>query len=363
MVVFLVSLSGCLYVFADELKEYFYRDRMYVQAGDGVVIQPFSLLYKNAQKALGKDQPITRCEIYPSSDRSWIFRASETNPRGIGYWNYYKYYYRVYINPYNGQVIHVEDTRNEFFQLSLSVHMNLLLGAFIGGPIVGYSTLIFFLLLISGLVLWWPKKWKFKSLKKSFIMKRHSSPKRFNYDLHNILGFYTLLPAALICVTGLVYSFEWADQSIQYIFNKGSAVSKRVTPKSSPNTAYLPGVLNKTIAGLLVKHKDADVFSLRFRKDETAPLDVQVRLASSRTHLFEWYYFDRNTGRLLTNYGHDDLWGGEKIRSLNYDLHVGSFGGLGTKILAFFFSMICASLPVTGFFIWYNKERKKRKSI
>jgi len=45
---------------------------------------------------------------------------------------------------------------------------------------------------------------------------------------------------------------------------------------------------------------------------------------------------------------------------MNFDLHLGFFMGLPGKILAFLASLICASLPVTGFLIWYNRKWGKR---
>ena len=45
---------------------------------------------------------------------------------------------------------------------------------------------------------------------------------------------------------------------------------------------------------------------------------------------------------------------------MNYDLHTGAFAGIPTKLLAFFISLICAAMPVTGFLVWYNKGKKKK---
>ena len=42
---------------------------------------------------------------------------------------------------------------------------------------------------------------------------------------------------------------------------------------------------------------------------------------------------------------------------MNYDIHVGAIGGLTGKIIAFIVSLICASLPVTGFLVWWMKRR------
>jgi uncharacterized iron-regulated membrane protein len=49
---------------------------------------------------------------------------------------------------------------------------------------------------------------------------------------------------------------------------------------------------------------------------------------------------------------------GEKAAAVNYDLHVGSILGLPGKILAFFASLIAASLPLSGFYIWWGRKNK-----
>jgi uncharacterized iron-regulated membrane protein len=46
---------------------------------------------------------------------------------------------------------------------------------------------------------------------------------------------------------------------------------------------------------------------------------------------------------------------------MNYDIHTGAIIGLPGKILAFFASLIAASLPVTGFMIWLGRRNKKKK--
>ncbi|WP_214225513.1 PepSY-associated TM helix domain-containing protein [Pedobacter sp. B4-66] len=361
LVVLIVSITGCINVFSDELKEYFYHKRYYVETEGNPKFLNFSELRDRAQKALGPDIKISRSEIYPAKGRTWVFRASLTDKKAIGHWNYYKYYYRVYINPYNGEIVHIEDSKNEFFQLVLNLHMNLLLGDAVGSMVTGISALCFFVLLLSGLILWFPRKWKAKAFKKGLIFKRSVGIKRLNYDLHNILGFYILIPAILICITGLVFAFPWADKSVQFVANGGKTVKKRIIPLSTPNEFYHPKTTDSAIAHLFQVYPQADVLSIRVREKNTDPMDVQVRLAKNRTHVFEWHYFDRNTGKLLMKYGDQDVKGGEKFKSMNYDLHTGAFAGIPTKLLAFFVSLICAAMPVTGFLIWYNKGKKSKK--
>lgn len=75
-------------------------------------------------------------------------------------------------------------------------------------------------------------------------------------------------------------------------------------------------------------------------------------------------YFDSSTLELLpksqkyVSYERFSKW----LMRSNYSLHVGAIGGLSTKIIYFIASLICASLPVTGFIIWYNRKWGKKKS-
>lgn len=361
LVVLIVSFTACVNVFSDELKEYFYHDKYYVKASSGTPFIPFSELRDNAQKALGPKIKISRSEIYPGKGRTWIFRASLTDKKSIGYWNYYKYYYRVYMNPYTGEVVYIENTKNEFFQLVLNLHMNLLLGEPVGTLITGISVLCFFVLLLTGLVIWFPRKWTAKGFKKGLLINPRVGIKRLVYDLHIVLGFYALLPALLIALTGLVFAFAWADASVQFVANGAKVIEKRKIPKSTPNDAYPTAPMDSVVTSLLYQHSKADVLSIRFREKETDPLDVQVRLARNRTHLFEWYYFDRNTGKMLMHYNDRNVVGGEQFRSMNYDLHTGAFSGIPTKIIAFLIALICSAMPVTGFLMWYNKANGKKK--
>jgi uncharacterized iron-regulated membrane protein len=65
---------------------------------------------------------------------------------------------------------------------------------------------------------------------------------------------------------------------------------------------------------------------------------------------------------MLTRTSFATMNNGEKIVALNYDLHVGSIAGLPGKTFAFLASLIAASLPLTGFYIWWGRKNKKQPS-
>jgi len=358
VVVFILSVTGCVYVFQDELKLAVYPERYYIENTESTQ-EPLavSVLLNKAQRALGSEQKITRLDLFPDKNRTWIFRAAKTNEQAFGHWNYQEYYKRVFVNPYSGEVQAVENTKYEFFQVVLQLHLNLLLGKKIGHPIVGISTILFTVLLLSGIVLWWPKQWKWYNLKKRLTLSFSVNWKRLIYDLHNVLGFYALWIALLFAITGLAFAYPGFKKSYVSIFN---AVDNRTIASNQQEPSTNIFNLDDALSYTLAKHVQADMMSLRL-KPSGDKQDIQVRLQKDQTGKFVWYYFNFTDGVL------DDLKSsetnrlGDQMGAMNYDLHVGNFGGRGTKILYFLMSLICASLPVSGYLMWMNKSRKKKR--
>ncbi|MNV67831.1 hypothetical protein D3C71_1606450 [compost metagenome] len=73
--------------------------------------------------------------------------------------------------------------------------------------------------------------------------------------------------------------------------------------------------------------------------------------------------FDRNTLELTGRKQGpiDDANATEWLMRSNYALHTGFIGGMTTKIIYFLASLICATLPITGFYIWWGKKKKTVK--
>jgi len=74
----------------------------------------------------------------------------------------------------------------------------------------------------------------------------------------------------------------------------------------------------------------------------------------------DYFFFDNYTAKLLQYLPDSKKSAGLKLNDLNYDIHVGQVLGLTGKIIAFLASLICATLPVTGFIVWMGKRKKKK---
>ena len=75
------------------------------------------------------------------------------------------------------------------------------------------------------------------------------------------------------------------------------------------------------------------------------------------------YYYDQYTLELYRVQGDrfSEANFADQLYMLIYDIHVGAALGLPGKILAFFVSLISASLPITGFLVWWNKKKNPKK--
>lgn len=346
LVVFILGITGAIYTFEDEIRQLVYKDRLYVEIPAGAERLPLSKLLPIAEQAMGKDRKISRAELSQQPGRTYMFRAMKLDREAFGYWNYYKYYRKVYLDPYTGKVVFRENAKREFFTVVLALHMNLLLGNTVGHFVVRWSVVCFVMLLISGLVLWWPKNLKPRQLKKSFKVKWNAKFKRLNYDLHNVFGFYSFLVLMIIALTGLMWSFELTTEK------KAKVLSDTIQP---PATMPADLILDQALKA----SPETVYFLYNFPSAKSGTVNVSAYRDDMRLYDRVQYKFDRYSGALLQK--------GEpftrlpltsKVVAMNFDLHTGSVLGLTGKILAFFAGLIAAGLPVTGFLIWWKRGKK-----
>lgn len=110
-----------------------------------------------------------------------------------------------FINPYTGEITGIDDGKG-FFMKMMRLHRWLLDeykrdGSFAWGKtIVGYSTLVLVIIIISGLVIWYPRNKKV--LKNRLKIKTKAGWFRFLYDLHVSGGFYAALLLLVLALTG-----------------------------------------------------------------------------------------------------------------------------------------------------------------
>lgn len=361
IVVFIVSITGCLYAFQKEISR-ITQPYQFVPVETQPYLPPSRLkhiaeLHQFGDKA-GKPGKIINAIQYPGKGKAAIatYRDKKTG------------YMMIYLDPYSGSVLKVKALEKDFFRIILTGHYNLWLPRETGQQVVCWGTMIFVVLLITGLVMWWPRNLRKANVNKSFKVKWKASFKRVNYDLHNVLGFYVFTGALIIAITGLYFGFKWVPKTIYWVASGGKQLPERRGAVFS-DTTHLP------VQTALYSPEDSVWASLRRGYTSDGSLQISFAQKQSDAITASWNpqegtfyknhtrYFDRYSlqeipGKTLYNKPFEECSGADKLVRMNFDIHVGAIGGIAGKCIAFLISLISGSLPITGFIIWWGKKRK-----
>ncbi|MCD2425142.1 PepSY domain-containing protein [Niabella pedocola] len=370
ILVFIIAITGCLYVFKDEIENQLRKNAIFHHEPsiETKTVLPLKTLETMVQQQCREPYQVHWVDVPVDKKRSYQFFYYETNPRAWNYFSEYIIYKSVYVNPFTGKVLAVYDEKNGFFNIVKIIHWSFLLNSGWGKYVTGIPVLIFLVMLITGIILWWPKNKKARKQRFWFQWKNVKAWRRKNYDLHSILGFYASFIALLLAITGLFYAFAFIQNAIYFGFSGG----KTTMPDFSHITTKAPDSLRNTHTIDKMAHQVEALYPTAFSysidlgnehmDDHEHPnFSIYVKQLGYSYHIMHQLIFDENSGALLKNYNYKEKNLGEKAVGANYDVHVGAILGLPTKIIAFVASLICASLPVTGFLVWYGRRRKKKK--
>lgn len=350
LVVFLVSITGCLYAFQQEIQDATQPFRF--SKIENKKVLPPSVFEAKAKKTLPKAH--LHAINYPAKGRSVesIFYGFDPD-----------HYYIIYHNPYTAKIIHVQNMEETFFRWVLDGHYYLWLPPKIGQPITSYATLIFVFMLITGIILWWPKNKVAAKQRFWFRWKGSTQWRRKNYDLHNILGFYSSFILLIIAVTGIFFGIHWFTHLIY------SAAGGEKNLLFTEPTSQKPAAINfnKPVIDLVWEKMKADhpkAVSLEIHavESDTAAIGANVNMQEGVFWSTDYRYFDQYTLKEIpvnTVYGRlKDANTADKLIRMTYDIHTGGIFGFSGKLLAFLLSLVAASLPVSGFLIWWGRKQK-----
>lgn len=101
------------------------------------------------------------------------------------------------------------------------------------------ANLVFAFILITGAVLWWPRKWKWPLVKTQLFFRRGlSNAKARHYNWHHVLAAWAFVPLLTIVATGIVFSYGWANRLVYAAY--GEAPPKRSNAPAEPSTVTEP---------------------------------------------------------------------------------------------------------------------------
>jgi uncharacterized iron-regulated membrane protein len=368
LVILSCCLTGAILVFEKDLQMALNKKRYYVEAATNKL--SIDQLTENVQKSF-PGAKVNGVKIYEDAKRSAEINVSfppkkegtkatsntdvQTKPampqRQPGY--------TIFVNPYTGAVLEKYNYRETWFYQVFAFH-RWLSGSesSIGKLITGISTLIFLFILITGIILWWPKTKKI--LKQRLKIKWNAGWKRINHDLHLVFGFYSAIFLFIFAFTALAWSFEWFNNGIYKVTN--SPLKAPAPPKST----YIADAKRISFDNALLSAKtvyaNAEFYNITMPKDSAEVVNVTA-LNKNAAHesATDAVYIDQYSGKVVSKMEFGERSLGAKARSFFKPVHTGSIWGTPSKIVAFIVCLLGVTFPITGVIMWINRTSKKRK--
>ncbi len=127
------------------------------------------------------------------------------------------------LNPYTGDAIEDASTATRGFMSTMRSWHRWIGGdsSSIGALLIDYSNLLFVFIIVSGLYLWLPAVWRWRTVRGVLLFqRRYVNAKVRDFNWHHVLGIWMLLPLFLIAVSGAVISFPWASNLVYAAFGE-----------------------------------------------------------------------------------------------------------------------------------------------
>ena len=353
----LVCLTGAIVAFTEEALNIANREHLHVTPRNTPKV-PMETVLETYRKAYPKEMVFVMNE-YRQPDRAYDFFSAVQNEKNPDAFGGYK---MVYADPYTGKILHVDKGTLEFLVLAVGLHTTLLMGDF-GHDLIRYCTLLFFVQLVAGVILWWPRNGA--ALNGAVRVKWNSGKRRRLYDSHRTLGFYAAAGLLVMVATALFMSWTWISRPVTAAFGGEPSLihdhdEEHAHERRKEGPEFSLQALGQRV---FAEQPGANQLTYNLPFPDTAAT-VTVLTHSGSTFLNfavgTPQEFDRVTGEKDMSPEARGEARNAKIFATNLLIHMGFWGGTPTKILYFILGLMGASLPVTGFFLWYGKYKRRK---
>lgn len=239
-------------------------------------------------------------------------------------------------------------------------HINLHLGE-LGAWLVSWSVVILVIILITGLILWWPG-WR-----RHLWFAIRNRGKLLLFDLHRVFGVLTTPVILLMSITGLVWSFPNIASKAVHFTTLDWHVAESALPPSEAKSR-VPRQVRRPIsdAKLLDKAKawapdEAFVFYITYPTEPDENRQVRMQLGFNPAPFGKVYriYFDQYSGEILGTESPDGSLADQFLNHWNDILHFGTFGGWPTMIIWTIIPLFIPFFAISGLVLWRRRVGRK----
>ena len=248
---------------------------------------------------------------------------------------------QVFLEPQHGNILKARGSNDTVMSWLSKFHNSFHLGK-TGEWLLGFFALIFLVSIITGLVLFR------KNIVAVLLFKKAVYKKN---NLHQLIGVYALLFNLMIAVTGF-----WMQR---YIFKKEFYAVDNYTPvlKTSPSLSFK---FDSAYTKVKKQYTDFTAYVIYFaqsNKGKTAVYGSRSSNAYIHSKKFADAIFLDSAGSIAKTRFVNEISDNDRYDITNSQLHMGRFGGMGIKIIYFFFGLSGALLSITGFLLWWRRRK------
>ena len=276
----------------------------------------------------------------------------------------------VLLNPYTGAMLgEASKQSREFFSVVKRWHRSL--GAqgenrAMGRAFTDACNLAFLFIVISGPILWWPKKWTWSRVKPVVLFRREVDGRARDWNWHNVIGVWCAIPLFIIVLSGVIMSYRWANDALYRITGNEppaprSGGSSGRPGRSGPGGQDSLAGLNDYWSQAEQRVSDWKSISLRLPDSPVAPLAFAIDSGNGgQPQNRATLTFSRKSGETRwQTFSSNNL--GRQLRTLARFSHTGEAGGTLGIIIAFLASSGAAVLAATGIMLAVRRAYRWRQ--
>lgn len=374
LLVALVGLSGSALVFIEDIVEWENGDILFPENAPAEIdIRPEQVdLW--IERALEEYPQLEEVETVEFPNAGHVPATVPTLVSHIKTEDGSERHFLVSVHPGTDEFIGAMELEKNLWIFLIFFHFTLLVPFGFQG--VAWSSLLAFVSLLTGLILWWPRA-TLRHWKNAFRFPTARKGRAFWLQWHNALGVYLLLPMIVVLYTGIyLVKPHWFEPAIEKVSDirdikfqmpaedeehdhehgDGPGHSHEAGEEKSPGIS--PGeaaaIAMEAHPGLKIRHVMPTSHHLAHHKISLMPEGWDPR----KGHTELW--IDPESGEIVTGWTGEEAHLSEKVKSatvvLHTDLDLGWFG----KSLVFLAGLALPVLYVSGIVLWRKRARRKK---
>jgi sulfite reductase (NADPH) flavoprotein alpha-component len=276
----------------------------------------------------------------------------------------------LYVDPYDAHVLGAP-RGEELFATVRRLHRWLLIPGDAKGwgrQITGVAALGLIVMLISGLVLRWPRR--ASSVKIWLKPNLGIGGRALHRSLHAVIGTWVLPVYLVMTLTGLWYSFDWYKDGVVWLLSRPEVAEAKMQPTMSakaPRASARPepaSPIGFDQAWTTFRREEGDRFSQALLTlPAGAGTAIRIRSwekGSTLDTTRDEFRVDAITGQLASAERYADKTLGEKIIANLLDIHRGAILGWPGKLAFMIAAALMPLFAVTGILLYLSRRKLRR---